>query len=512
MSMVINTNTGSLIAQRAAANTASSMDTAMERLSTGKKINSASDDAAGMAMVTRMESQIKGLTMAMKNAGDAQSLVDTAEGAMDEIANILQRMRELAVQSASDVNTASDRRNLNTEITNLTAEIDRISSQTTWNGTTLLDGTYTGKSFQIGPESGQTVSVSVSDLASASLGATTAESMGFITTDTDGDVAGDHGSGAGVTYTLTGPEASANIVVADDLSAKATAALFNAATATTGVSATAKTVVKLSGLDLTTDASATVSFNLNDVAVSGTNVTESDLRGLMTAINDKSAQTGVTAKLGGSNAELILTDLDGDDITIEAFDTTDSTADTANQLSHIDVTVLQSDESTAADGEVQLYDKDTTDVSVADKKFDANITGTVALSANGTFSITGGASGVDAFDGTSATDVATTTVSTVSVTTAANASAAIKTIDGALSKIAEQRADLGAISNRLDYTISNLGSVKVNMQASQSRIQDADFAIETSNLTKSQILSQAATAMLAQANASKQSVLSLLQG
>ena len=509
MSMVINTNTGSLIAQRAAANTASSMDTAMERLSTGKKINSASDDAAGMAMVTRMESQIKGLTMAMKNAGDAQSLVDTAEGAMDEIANILQRMRELAVQSASDVNTASDRRNLNTEITNLTAEIDRISSQTTWNGTTLLDGTYTGKSFQIGPESGQTVSVSVSDLASASLGATTAESMGFITTDTDGDVAGDHGSGAGVTYTLTGPEASANIVVADDLSAKATAALFNAATATTGVSATAKTVVKLSGLDLTTDASATVSFNLNDVAVSGTNVTESDLRGLMSAINDKSAQTGVTAKLGGSNAELILTDLDGDDIAIEQFDTTDSTA-AASQLSHIDVTVLQSDETTSADGAVELHDISSSNVGAA--LHDANITGTVALSANGTFSITGGATGVDAFDGTSATDVATTTVSTVSVTTAANASAAIKTIDGALSKIAEQRADLGAISNRLDYTISNLGSVKVNMQASQSRIQDADFAIETSNLTKSQILSQAATAMLAQANASKQSVLSLLQG
>lgn len=510
MSMVINTNTGSLIAQRAAADTASSMDTAMERLSTGKKINSASDDAAGMAMVTRMESQIKGLTMAMKNAGDAQSLVDTAEGAMDEIANILQRMRELAVQSASDVNTASDRRNLNTEITNLTAEIDRISSQTTWNGTTLLDGTYTGKSFQIGPESGQTVSVSVSDLASASLGATTAESMGFITTDTDGDVAGDHGSnGAGVTYTLTGPEASANIVVADDLSAKATAALFNAATATTGVSATAKTVVKLSGLTLTTDASATVSFNLNDVAVSGTNVTASDLRGLMTAINDKSAQTGVTAKLGGSNAELILTDLDGDDIAIEQFDTTDSTA-VADQLSHIDVTVLQSDETTSADDVVELHDISSSNAGA--NFHDANITGTVALSANGTFSITGGASTVDAFDGTSATDVATTTVSTVSVTTAANASAAIKTIDGALSKIAEQRADLGAISNRLDYTISNLGSVKVNMQASQSRIQDADFAIETSNLTKSQILSQAATAMLAQANASKQSVLSLLQG
>lgn len=504
MSMVINTNIGSLIAQQAQSNTSSAMDTAMERLSTGKKINSASDDAAGMAMVTRMESQIKGLSMAMKNAGDAQSLVDTSEGAMDEITNILQRMRELAIQSASDTNVASDRSNLNTEITHLTAEIDRIASQTTWNGTNLLDGTYTGKSFQIGPESGQTVSVSIGSLASSSLGAHTAESMGFI----DGAAAttvtnGHDGNASGATYTVTGPKGTQTVTVADDTSAKDLAVLFNAQTQDTGVSASAVTKVSLSGMTL--GGTTTVGFNLNSVAVSASNVTNSDLRNLMIAINEKSASTGVTAKLGGSNAALILTDLDGDDIKIENFDTGLGDGD-----NHMDVQVLQSDESTGADatGATKLTDVDDGDA----EDHSVAITGTVTLTANGTFSVSGGSSGVNAFDGTTPTDVAQTTVSSVSVTTAANASAAIKTIDGALSKIAEQRADLGAISNRLDYTVNNLSSVKVNMEASQSRIQDADFAVETSNLTKAQILSQAATAMLAQANASKQSVLSLLQG
>ena len=506
MSMVINTNIGSLIAQEAQSRTAEAMDTAMERLSTGKKINSASDDAAGMAMVTRMESQIKGLSMAMKNAGDAQSLVDTSEGAMDEITNILQRMRELAIQSASDTNVSSDRSNLNTEITHLTAEIDRIASQTTWNGTKLLDGTYTGKSFQIGPESGQTVAVSIGSLASSALGAHTAESMGFVEGAAATTVTNEHdGNASGATYSLTGPKGTQTVTVADDQSAKALAILFNAQTPDTGVSASAVTKVKLSGLTLDGGATSTVGFNLNSVAISAANVTDADLRNVMIAINEKSASTGVTAKLGGSNAILILTDSDGDDMKIENFVTGLGDGD-----NHIDVNVLQSDESTVADATAATKLVDAADTGA--EEHSVAITGTVTLTANGTFSISGGSAGVNAFDGSAATNVSSTTVSSVSVTTAANASAAIKTIDGALSKIAEQRADLGAVSNRLDYTLNNLESVKVNMQASQSRIQDADFAVETSNLTKAQILSQAATAMLAQANASKQSVLSLLQG
>ena len=503
MSMVINTNTASLIAQQAQAKTGVAMDTAMERLSTGKKINSASDDAAGMAMVMRMESQIKGLSMAMKNAGDAQSLVNTAEGAMDEITNILQRMRELAIQSSTDTNVASDRNNLNKEIQHLTAEIDRISSQTSWNGSNLLDGSYTAKQFQIGPEAGQTIAVSISNLASASLGATTTEGIGAITTAAATSVSASYDSDA--SYVLTGPQGTKTISAVDDQSAKDLAALFNAETASTGVSATAVTIAEISGLQFGGNAGAntTISFELNDEAISASNVTAADYRSIVDAVNAKSASTGVTASLKvGVNNIMFLTDADGDDIKFENFDTGVDHDDTQFNLR-----TVKSDLTTTSVASVVI--NETGSAQVGDLH-SAVMSGSVTLTANSTFSITGGAAGAaDAFVNPS---IATNTLSTVSVTTAANASNAIKTIDGALSKIAETRADLGAVSNRLDYTVNNLSSVKVNMEASQSRIEDADFAVETSNLTKAQILSQAATAMLAQANASKQSVLSLLQG
>ena len=503
MSMVINTNTASLIAQQAQAKTGVAMDTAMERLSTGKQINSASDDAAGMAMVMRMESQIKGLSMAMKNAGDAQSLVNTAEGAMDEITNILQRMRELAIQSSTDTNVASDRNNLNKEIQHLTAEIDRISSQTSWNGSNLLDGSYTAKQFQIGPEAGQTIAVSISNLASASLGATTTEGVGEITTAAATSVTASYDTDA--SYVLTGPQGTKTISAVDDQSAKDLAALFNAETASTGVSATAVTIAEISGLQFGGNAGAntTISFELNDEAISASNVTAADYRSIVDAVNAKSASTGVTASLKvGVNNIMFLTDADGDDIKFENFDTGVDHDDTQFNLR-----TVKSDLTTTSVASVVINE---TGSAQAGDLHSAVMSGSVTLTANSTFSITGGAAGAaDAFVNPS---IATNTLSTVSVTTAANASNAIKTIDGALSKIAETRADLGAVSNRLDYTVNNLSSVKVNMEASQSRIEDADFAVETSNLTKAQILSQAATAMLAQANASKQSVLSLLQG
>lgn len=505
MSMVINTNTASLIAQQAQAKTGVAMDTAMERLSTGKKINSASDDAAGMAMVMRMESQIKGLSMAMKNAGDAQSLVNTAEGAMDEITNILQRMRELAIQSSTDTNVASDRNNLNKEIQHLTAEIDRISSQTSWNGSNLLDGSYTAKQFQIGPEAGQTIAVSISNLASASLGATTTEGIGAMTTAADTSVSASYNSDA--SYVLTGPQGTKTISAVDDQSAKELAALFNAETASTGVSATAVTIAEISGLQFggngNAGANTTISFELNDEAISASNVTAADYRSIVDAVNAKSASTGVTASLKvGVNNIMFLTDADGDDIKFENFDTGVDHDDTQFNLRTVKSDLTSTSVASVVINEINSGQ--------GGDYHSAVMSGSVTLTANSTFSITGGSAGAaDAFVNPS---IDTNTLSTVSVTTAANASNAIKTIDGALSKIAETRADLGAVSNRLDYTVNNLSSVKVNMEASQSRIEDADFAVETSNLTKAQILSQAATAMLAQANASKQSVLSLLQG
>jgi len=484
--MVINTNTASLVAQAAQAATNKAMDTAMERLSTGKRINTAADDAAGLAISSRMEAQVKGLTVAMRNAADAQSLIDTTEGAHDEITNILQRMRELAVQSANDTNVAGDRANLQAEVTHLTAEINRISSQTTWNGMSVLDGTFSSKKFQIGAEASQYVSVGIDSVASTALGAYTTT----LATEAN-DVSG--GSEInGDTIAVTGYLGSANVTYGAGASAKDIAAEVNAATASTGVKATATTKAKIDGLT----AAEAISFSINGTAIASTTpATTSDLRNLRDAINAISTSSGVTATVGSSNAELILTAIDGRDIAITGVTT--ATADTTE----FDVTALN-----AAGTEVgsAVTADDGTDATAS-----ITVTGYTEFTSSKDFSLNG--SGTTTGDYADA-DADLSGISAVNISSQSGASSAITAIDGALEKIAQARADLGAISNRMDHTINNLSDLKVNISASQSRIQDADFAAETSNLTKTQILSQAATAMLAQANASKQSVLSLLQG
>ena len=522
MSMVINTNTASLVAQAAQAKTSSAMDTAMERLSTGKRINTAADDAAGLAISNRMDAQIAGLAMAMKNAGDAQSLIDTTEGAHDEITNILQRMRELAVQSANDTNVASDRANLQAEMDQLLAEIDRISTQTTWNGMSLMNGTFTSKQFQIGAEAGQDVTVNVSNTASNSIGNYAYEAVGNLQVD-------DSGSSVGAftqdTYTVSGPKGNATVAALTGDTAKEFAAAVNAKSHLTGVSATAVTHALISGSAVTGTAgtenvtnTVSVDLEINDVAITSASITSSDLRSLRDAINAISAQTGVTAKMGSSNSDIILTDIDGDDIKIDAFDATGT--DTI-----LGVAALKTDASTYAGAEEATatdkfgYVTTLIDGGNATANMDqVTIGGSTNLKASGAFTVTGGAAwaGDDETDAShikaASVSGSLSAVSTASIRTAALAETAITSIDGAIDMISSRRADLGAISNRLDHTINNLSNIKVNVESSQSRIQDADFAAETSNLTKTQILSQAATAMLAQANASKQSVLSLLQG
>lgn len=533
MSMVINTNTASMIAQAAQANTQRGMETAMERLSTGKRINSAADDAAGMAMSSRMESQIKGLTMAIRNAGDAQSLIDATEGAHDEITNILHRMRELSVQAANSTNVSSDVANLQSEMDQLLAEINRISGQTSWNGMNLMDGSFTAKSFQIGPDAGQKVSVSVSDASSTALGAFTFEAEGNLFLENNG---GTTGPFTADTYTFSGPKGNATVEGTATQSAKQFAAAVNAQTNATGVSATAVTKALLSvdstNIGTIADAASvtgtvTVNLDINGTAISAASITSSDLRDLRDKINAISSTTGVVATMGSTsvNTSIILTDSDGDNIAIDNFET-------SHDGTHIEVATLESDGSTLAAGQgteaapdealaTSKYGMVTTleDGSAGEAGHDrVVIGGSTTMSATGEFTITGGAAmtGDDAtaaghIKSTSASGVLSS-VSTSDITTLAGAESAIKAIDGAIDMITSRRANLGAISNRLDYTMNNLTDSRVNMEASQSRIEDADFAVETSNLTKAQILSQAATAMLAQANASKQSVLSLLQG
>ena len=517
MSMVINTNTASLIAQAAQSKTQSEMETAMQRLSTGKRINSSADDAAGMAMSARMESQIKGLSMAMRNAGDAQSLVDATEGAHDEITNVLHRMRELSVQAANATNVSSDVTNIQTEMTQLIAEIDRIAGQTSWNGMNLLDGTFSSKQFQIGPEAGQTVSVTVSSAAASQIGSYQAEAVGHLFIDAADASISSYDTPA--TMTITGNKGNATFAQTTSDSAKTIAAKVNAETNTTGVGATAITQMMISGNNSTvTDDEAaapkatTIDLNINGTAITQATVTATDLRALRDAINAISGTTGVTAKMGDDNLDMILTDADGDNIIIDNFVTGDD--DTI-----LEVFMLKADGSTAAGAlEADSTDEYGSHTILKDDNsagFQQVLgVGTVTFDAIGSFSVTGGdalaAGSADVTKGDLSSTL--TTVSTINITTTAGANSAIKAIDGAIDMITSRRADLGAVSNRLDHTVSNLTTSRVNMEASQSRIEDADFAVETSNLTKSQILSQAATAMLAQANASKQSVLSLLQG
>ena len=491
MGMVVNTNIGSLVAQAAANATNKSMDTSMERLSTGKRINSAADDAAGMAIASRLEAQSRGLSQAIRNAADGQAMIDTTEGAHTEITNILQRMRELAVQSANDTNVAADRTNLQSEVTQLIAEVDRIANQTTWNGVQVLDGTFTSKQLQIGSEASQTTSFSVDSAKSASIGAFTLEGQAFaaasntVVADTDSAISGYLGT------------ATVAVALAD--SAKDYAATINSKSGSTGVTATAITKAKLGGMA----AAGTVTFTLTgnaSAAISATMASTGDLGNLKTAINEKSGVTGITAAFGASTAELILTQAEGEDIAFASYTHSDSTASNKNLV----VTALDKDGATA----------DSAAITMDDDPVAAHVVGQVTLSSIKSFTTAnfGTTTELDFFDTSAGSTASLSNVASVNISTASGAASAITAIDGAISKINAARAELGGLSNRLDSTIANLTNIKTNADVSRSNIEDADFAAETSNLAKQQILSQAATSMLAQANQSKQSIRALLQG
>ena len=811
---VINTNTAAINAQYNLSKVQNSMDDAMSALSSGKRINSASDDAAGLAIATRMESQVRGLNQAMRNAADGQSLIDTAEGAMDEISNMLQRMRELAIQSANDTNSDSDRDALNLEIDALVEEIDRVVNTTAWNGKNILDGSAE-LSFQIGAEAGQNLDIAISSLGSNALGSltgapsatanitssnqgTAAEvtevKMAFNSDDTysfnltigtnaalaiSGDVsnsaAGDitgainaalanadldeyasatfsggvvtikDTSGAGIAVdtfasvgngtasytTINGGSASDEVVNLGGATANigttfattgATETYVAAADATSGTAAVFTELLDTSAngnftdvtawvaADFGTDAShlevdfgdfsvtvaladatdigtfaaavnaeqraydfsaviednaGTLEYSLKVTANSVGEVAAADVPTIK-AINSAGAtvadgvfangtaltQTtaGVDAadavvETGGTKLFLEMTGNDdysftlaesgmtGGDVDLSfSYTGTSASRDTIAQQLETDLnaagtstftvenvdgrleitnqdnnsltltafastgtgTILASTEAAdaGAQGTSQLLDDNVNAVSASttsagaavatevDLSFTADdtysfkisdgtrtavvdatavdVTGTdasdmlaainyglseagmdasiTATEASGVITLTqaagreisissfkSDATGSMLVDAGTGTDGGSSylndglganasTISSISISSASSASDALEIIDRALQDVSTERAELGAVSNRLDHTISNLGNIVVNTEASQSRIEDADFASETGNLTKAQILSQAATAMLAQANASKQSVLSLLQG
>jgi len=486
----VNTNMGAVVSAANMAKFGRELDTSIERLSSGLRINSAKDDAAGMAIVSKMEAQVRGVTQAIRNATDSQKLIDTSEGAHVETLNILQRMRELAVQSANDTNQALDRSFLNAEATQLIAEIDRIADQTTWNSEKILDGNFLSKQFQLGANANEKVSYSIDSAKSAAIGS-------YKISGTASDLAGATNSGVLTdTLTLSGYIGSSTISVVADTTAKELAAQVNAKAANTGITAKAVTNVKLSGLSAAQDITFSLENGDDSATVSAAITDNTDLRSLRDAINAVAGTTGITAKMdSSSNAAVILTHSSGADIIIDGFSTTSAT---------IDFAVLDADGASIA----AAFTMTTTGTAA-----DAHAFGQVDFLSHKAFTVgTVEDDDEEGFLRSTSNTGALTAVSSISLGTASGAEAAISVIDGAINKINQSRADLGAISNRLDSTISNLTNVATNVEGSMSNIRDADFSVETSKLTRAQILTQAATSMLAQANTSKQSILALLQG
>jgi flagellin len=480
MAITINTNVASLNAQRNLSASQTNLAKSMQRLSSGLRINSAKDDAAGLAISDRMTSQIRGLNQATRNANDGISLAQTAEGAMQESTNILQRMRELAVQSANDTNTASDRQSLQAEVSQLISELDRIANTTSFNGQKLLDGSFAGASFHVGANAGETIDFGINS--------TRSKNIGNIAQTTGGAVTENAAEGMTITMgdsdTAQSVRSSADFAHATDTdyrgadSAYAKAAAINGS----GISGlvakalTEHTVATPAGGNLTEDQA--YSLKINDIEVfSASQVNDGDdttsltttvsINDIVAGINQKSNETGVTGLIN-ADGDLILTAADGRNLkTEETTDLAAAVVDTTTDPIRGTITLTADKSITVTDGD------------------DANITGTFATDA---------AKGVNVVD----------------ISTREGANEALTRLDAAISAIDSSRGDLGAVQNRFESTIANLQNISENISAARSRILDADIAQETSKMTSQNILQQAGVSILAQANQAPQLALSLL--
>jgi flagellin len=457
MALTINTNVMSLNAQRNLGQSQSALSKSMQRLSSGLRINSAKDDAAGLAISDRMTAQIRGLNQASRNANDGISLAQTAEGALQETTNLLQRMRELAVQSANDTNSASDRESLQAEVTQLVSEMDRIAQTTAFNGKNVIDGTLSNATFQVGANAGQTISFSIGAASSSDLGQIAKASGGSA-------VNGTASNGSNITINSTNIVDSSSFVDGNagktSDSALALAKAINASGA--GVRAEAEATA------LTVDASGGISadatLSLNGVDIFDGTGTPTTLADVASQINVYSNDTGVTAVVDGTDIELTAADGRNIDITTAGGTTNPFSVATTR-------------------GSIQLTSSDN-----------------VTLDAGN--AILGFAGTVIAKD--------TNSINGLNITTVAGANEAIERLDSALGSVDTIRGDLGAVQNRFESTIANLQNVAENLSAARSRILDADIAQETSNMTKQNILQQAGVSILAQANQAPQLALSLL--
>lgn len=386
MALVINTNIMSLNAQRNVTKSNNELATSLQRLSTGLRINSAKDDAAGLGIVDRQTSQIRGLNQAMRNANDAISLSQTAEGAMQESSNIMQRIRELAVQSANDSNSSADRANIQKEVSQLQAELTRIASTTTFNGNNILDGTFAAQKFHVGSNANESISVSIGNLSANSMGAyqgTSIANIGVISAVTSDT--GDTNNVVGDTVTIAGL-ASTDVTYANNASAAEIAQAITAVKGDTGVSASAETSVDLKyGADV--GLGEGISFTLSSVngagvdqgtvkTISYTLTSTTDYTGLRDAINAESASTGVTAELNSTAGSLTLKNADGHNIKISAV----ASGANTDEVLKVGATASSFVESDALVNDTAVPGAQTDEVVVG---------GQVSMSSSGAFSVTG---------------------------------------------------------------------------------------------------------------------------
>ena len=506
---VINSNISALKAQANIAANSRKLDSAMERLSTGTRINSAKDDAAGLAISNKMTAQINGLNQAIRNANDGLSMFATIEGSLTQTTNVLQRMRELAVQSSNDTNSVADRQFIQSEVVQMNAELDRISSQSRYNGQKVLDGSFSNKVLQIGANSNETISFNVSSSASSDIGIyeTRQGTIGAIAGTAAGTLPAN--SNTAQTLHISGSLGTSTASIVVNSTAYAAAAAINNETSNTGVSATATTKAMISSLS---DA-GTITFdvtgkNSSAVTVSATVADTTDLTTVADAFNLVSSQTGITAQLSSDKSSVLLSNSDGYDIGLAGF--TNSAVTNGGTVAVDGMTGNSTADSSITDTnyapgtEVTLTSGNAADSTrvVGDLDFQSSTAFTVYSGS--------GAAGTDFVD-SSSQSASLSAISDIDTSSQSTASEAISVIDGAIAKVSSMRGDLGAISSRLEKTVDSLTASSTNTSAARSRVLDADYSLETTNLSKAQIIAQASNAMLAQANQQPQMVLSLLK-
>ncbi|OQA33331.1 MAG: B-type flagellin [Betaproteobacteria bacterium ADurb.Bin341] len=516
MPQIINTNIQSLNAQRNLNTSQSALSTALQRLSSGLRINSAKDDAAGLAISERFTTQIRGLNQATRNSNDGISLAQTGEGALAEIANNLQRIRELAVQSANATNSASDRAALDLEVQQRVAEIERTATQTSFNGQKILDGTFGTAAFQVGANVGETISISLAtSMRTTSIGKT-ADYVNGTTAYDSSKAVGQQGTGVDGSALASGDLAIAigsNSAIGVGASVDNSSGTGNAgrtaasayskvqainAAGINNLTATADTTIAFDFVAVT-DTASDYSMTINGQAIYSGYTSAISGDQMASAINANASATGVTASFDSGTNVMTLSASDGRDVTVS------QTTGLANAgLGQGLTTTTAGENNTVNDALVATTVTSAVAVSNTFK-------GTIRLTSTEAMTLSGNNETRIGYADGSSMALGASALNSVSVTSVANANTTITRVDAALTAVSTLRSNFGAIQNRFESVIANLQATAENLTASRSRIQDTDFAQETAALTRAQILQQSGIAMLSQANALPNNVLSLLR-